>query len=169
MLVITAVALLGFASSPGGGPDTVAGGCADTPDSAMIQITGGKTCSDLAAAGRCTSNSLTATDDLEDLVATVMARNCKASCGGCGETRASRAYVVMGDEGDYACKEYGDGVFSMPLSKEAAEEKVCGTCFAQSGEFTIHDWNSVWNSRLEASHCGLGYMDMYELCDVMFC
>ena len=59
----------------------------------MIGITGGSTCSDLAGEGRCAST--------DGLVAKVMERNCKASCGGCGETRASRAYVVMGDEGDY--------------------------------------------------------------------
>ena len=124
MLLPTAVALLGFASSPGGGPDTVAGGCADTPDSAMIQITGGKTCSDLAAAGRCTST--------DDLVATVMARNCMASCGGCVETLESRSSYVMhsGAPGDFSCKEYLDpainyGISMMALTKEAAEQKVC--------------------------------------------
>ena len=124
-MLLTAVALLGFASSPGGGPDPVDAVCADTPDRTMIGITGGSTCANLAGEGRCTST--------DGLVAKVMERNCKASCGGCGETRASRAYVLMGDEGDYSCKEYGDpdaGVFSMiPLSKEAAEDKVCGNCY----------------------------------------
>ena len=124
-MLLTAVALLGFASSPGGGPDPTDAVCADTPDHTMIGITGGSTCADLAGEGRCTST--------DGLVAKVMERNCKASCGGCGETRASRAYVVMGEDGDYSCKEYGtdDGrpsnVFSMiPLTKKAAEEKVCG-------------------------------------------
>ena len=158
-MLLTAVALLGFASSPGGGPDPADAVCADTPDRTMIGITGGSTCSDLAGEGRCTST--------DGLVAKVMERNCKASCGGCGETRGSRAYVVMGDVGDYSCKEYGDGVFSMPMSKEAAEEKVCGTCFAQHGEFTIHGLNSAFNSA-RGSLCGLDNTDMYELCDVVF-
>ena len=131
-MLLTAVALLGFASSPGGGPDPVDAVCADTPDRTMVGITGGSTCSDLAGEGRCTST--------DGLVAKVMERNCKASCGGCDETRGSRAYVVGSDEaGDYSCKEVRDpddpNVFLpyMPLSKEVAELKVCGTCFAKSG------------------------------------
>ena len=123
VMLLTAVALLGFASSPGGGPDPVDAVCADTPDRTMIGITGGSTCSDLAGEGRCTST--------DGLVAKVMEMNCKASCGGCGETRESRAYQVMGEEGDYSCKEYRDQddpdfFYMMPMSKEAAEVKVCG-------------------------------------------
>ena len=122
-MLLTAVALLGFASSPGGGPDPVDAVCADTPDRTMIGITGGSTCKDLAGEGRCTST--------DGLVAKVMEMNCKASCGGCGETRESRAYQVMGEEGDYSCKEYRDQddpdfFYMMPMSKEAAEVKVCG-------------------------------------------
>ena len=74
----------------------------------------------------------------------------------------------MGDEGDYACKEYGDGVFSMPLSKEAAEEKVCGTCFAEHGEVTIHEKAFTDFNSARGSYCGLAWRDMYELCDVIF-
>ena len=120
-MLLTAVALLGFASSPGGGPDPVDAVCADTPDRTMIGITGGSTCSDLAGEGRCTST--------DGLVAKVMEMNCKASCGGCGETPASRAYVVGSDEpGDYMCKEQVESAIPFKfLSKEAAEEKVCGT------------------------------------------
>ena len=47
-MLLTAVALLGFASSPGGGPDPADAVCADTPDRTMIGITGGSTCANLA-------------------------------------------------------------------------------------------------------------------------
>ena len=40
-MLLTAVALLGFASSPGGGPDPADAVCADTPDRTMMGITGG--------------------------------------------------------------------------------------------------------------------------------
>ena len=83
-MLLTAIALLGFAAAPGGGPDPVDSVCADTPDSVMTEVTGGQTCTNLAAAGRCAST--------DDLVATMMAKNCKASCGGCGENRGSRAW-----------------------------------------------------------------------------
>ena len=56
-MLLTAVALLGFASSPGGGPDPADAVCADTPDRTMIGITGGSTCSDLAGEGRFYSNN----------------------------------------------------------------------------------------------------------------
>ncbi len=39
VMLLTAVALLGFASSPGGGPDPADAVCADTPDRTMIGIT----------------------------------------------------------------------------------------------------------------------------------
>ena len=55
VMLLTAVALLGFASSPGGGPDPVDSVCADTPDSVMTEVTGGQTCTNLAAAGRWAS------------------------------------------------------------------------------------------------------------------
>ena len=40
-MLLTAVALLGFASSPGGGPDPVDAVCADTPDRTMTSQMGG--------------------------------------------------------------------------------------------------------------------------------
>lgn len=118
-MLLTAVALLGFASSPGGGPDPVDAVCADTPDRTMIGITGGSTCKDLAGEGRCTST--------DGLVAKVMERNCKASCGGCGENRGSRAYVVGSDvPGDYMCKEQVESAIPFKfLSEDQAIAKVC--------------------------------------------
>ena len=160
-MLLTAVALLGFASSPGGGPDPADAVCADTPDFTMIGITGGSTCADLAGEGRCTST--------DGLVAKVMERNCKASCGGCGETRASRAYVVMGDEGDYSCKEYGDpdagGLSMMPLSQEAAEEKVCGTCFARlMGEDDDYSGEGPFGLPRPTTWCSGGYATAHHVC-----
>ena len=125
-MLLTAIALLGFATAPGGGPDPVDSVCADTPDSVMTEVTGGQTCTNLAAAGRCAST--------DDLVATMMAKNCKASCGGCGENRESRAYVVGSDvPGDYVCKENHEvanpfGGSAIPfkfLSEDQAIAKVC--------------------------------------------
>ena len=49
--LLTAPALLGFASSPGGVADPVDGGCTDTSNVVMSGVTGGKTCADLAAEG----------------------------------------------------------------------------------------------------------------------
>ena len=124
--LLTAPALLGFASVPGGVADPVDGGCTDTSNVVMSGVTGGKTCADLAAEGRCAST--------DDLVATMMAKNCKASCGGCGENRGSRAYVVGSDvPGDYMCKENTEvanpfGGSAIPfkyLSEDQAIAKVC--------------------------------------------
>ena len=78
--LLTAPALLGFASAPGGVADPVDGGCTDTSNVVMSGVTGGKTCADLAAEGRCAST--------DDLVKTVMEKNYMASCGACGEGRA---------------------------------------------------------------------------------
>jgi len=125
-MLLTAIALLGFATAPGGGPDPVDSVCADTPDSVMMEVTGGQTCTNLAAAGRCAST--------DDLVATMMAKNCKASCGGCGENRGSRAYVIGSDvPGAYTCKENTEvanpfGGSAIPfkfLSEDQAIAKVC--------------------------------------------
>ena len=102
LALLTAPALLGFASTLGGyhAADPV-DGCTDTSNVVMSGITGGKTCADLAAEGRCTST--------DDLVKTVMEKNCMASCGVCGEGRASRAYVHNvqngGADGDVVLKE----------------------------------------------------------------
>ena len=118
-MLLTAIALLGFATAPGGGPDPVDSVCADTPDSVMTEVTGGQTCTKLAAAGRCAST--------DDLVATMMAKNCKASCGGCGENRESRAYRVASDvPGDYMCKEQVESAIPFKfLSEDQAIAKVC--------------------------------------------
>ena len=53
--LLTAPAILGFASSLGGyhAADPVDGDCTDTSNVVMSGITGGKTCADLAAEGRC--------------------------------------------------------------------------------------------------------------------
>ena len=124
--LLTAPAILGFASSLGGyhAADPVDGDCTDTSNVVMSGITGGKTCADLAAEGRCAST--------DDLVKTVMEKNCMASCGGCGEGRASRAYVQYGGAvGDWVLKEYVEydeanifGVTALPESEVAS--KVCG-------------------------------------------
>jgi hypothetical protein len=113
----------GFASSLGGyhAADPVGGECTDTSNVVMSGITGGKTCADLAAEGRCAST--------DDLVKTVMEKNCMASCGGCGEGRASRAYVQYGGAvGDWVMKVYDEAAFfgltALPESEVAS--KVCG-------------------------------------------
>ena len=118
-MLLTAIALLGFATAPGGGPVPVDSVCADTPDSVMTEVTGGQTCTKLAAAGRCAST--------DDLVASMMAKNCKASCGGCGENRESRAYRVASDvPGDYMCKEQVESAIPFKfLSEDQAIAKVC--------------------------------------------
>ena len=117
-MLLTAVALLGFASSPGGAADPVDGGCTDTSNVVMSGITGGKTCADLAAEGRCAST--------DDLVKTVMEKNCMASCGACGEGRASRAYVQNGGaDGDWVLKEYNGGYATTALSESAAMARLC--------------------------------------------
>ena len=137
-MLLTAVALLGFASSPGGGPDPVDSVCADTPDSVMTEVTGGQTCTNLAAAGRCAST--------DDLVATMMAKNCKASCGGCGENRESRAYRVASDvPGDYMCKEQREVLgeaYGMPfkfLTEDQAIAKVCPVRCARTALLSLAD------------------------------
>ena len=113
----------GFASSLGGyhAADPVDGGCTDTSNVVMSGITGGKTCADLAAEGRCAST--------DDLVKTVMEKNCMASCGACGPTRESRAYVQNGGaEGDWVLKEYIDGYAYavVTLDESQAASKLCG-------------------------------------------
>ena len=116
--LLTAPALLGFASVPGGVADPVDGGCTDTSNVVMSGVTGGKTCADLAAEGRCAST--------DDLVKTVMAKNCMASCGACGPTRESRAYVQNGGaEGDWVLKEYTGGYATTALSEEEAKARIC--------------------------------------------
>ena len=55
LALLTAPALLGFASTPRGVADPGDGGCTDTSNVVMSGITGGKTCADLAAEGRCAS------------------------------------------------------------------------------------------------------------------
>ena len=107
LALLTAPALLGFASSLGGyhAADPVDGGCTDTSNVVMSGITGGKTCADLAAEGRCAST--------DDLVKTVMEKNCMASCGACGGVpqRLSYAAYAMagGADGTWVMKEYVDG------------------------------------------------------------
>ena len=118
--LLTAPALLGFASSLGGyhAADPVDGDCTDTSNVVMSGITGGKTCADLAAEGRCAST--------DDLVKTVMEKNCMASCGACGEGRASRAYEQYGGaDGDWVLKEYNGGYATTALSESAAMARLC--------------------------------------------
>ena len=117
-MLLTAIALLGFATAPGGGPDPVDSVCADTPDSVMTEVTGGQTCTNLAAAGRCAST--------DDLVKTVMEKNCMASCGACGPTRESRAYVQNGGaDGDWVLKRYSHGAATTALSETQAKNLLC--------------------------------------------
>ena len=118
--LLTAPAILGFASSLGGyhAADPVDGDCTDTSNVVMSGVTGGKTCADLAAEGRCAST--------DDLVKTVMEKNCMASCGACGEGRASRAYVQNGGaDGDWVLKEYNGGYATTALSESAAMARLC--------------------------------------------
>ena len=118
--LLTAPAILGFASSLGGyhAADPVDGGCTDTSNVVMSGVTGGKTCADLAAEGRCAST--------DDLVKTVMEKNCMASCGACGEGRASRAYEQYGGaDGDWVLKEYNGGYATTALSESAAMARLC--------------------------------------------
>ena len=117
--LLTAPAILGFASSLGGyhAADPVDGDCTDTSNVVMSGVTGGKTCADLAAEGRCAST--------DDLVKTVMEKNCMASCGACGEGRASRAYVQNGGaDGDWVLKEYNGGYATTALSESEARAKM---------------------------------------------
>ena len=121
LALLTAPALLGFATAPGGVADPVDGGCTDTSNVVMSGVTGGKTCADLAAEGRCAST--------DDLVKTMMEKNCMASCGVCGEGRASRAYVHNvqngGADGDVVLKEYTGGYAVTALSESEAMAKIC--------------------------------------------
>jgi len=122
LALLTAPALLGFASSLGGyhAADPVDGGCTDTSNVVMSGITGGKTCADLAAEGRCAST--------DNLVKTVMEKNCMASCGACGEGRASRAYVQNGGaDGDWVLKEYLDGYAMIALDESQLGSKLCAS------------------------------------------
>ena len=116
--LLTAPALLGFASVPGGVADPVDGDCTDTSNVVMSGVTGGKTCADLAAEGRCAST--------DDLVKTVMEKNCMASCGACGPTRESRAYVQNGGaDGDWVLKRYSHGAATTALSETQAKNLLC--------------------------------------------
>ena len=87
LALLTAPALLGFASTPRGVADPGDGGCTDTSNVVMSGITGGKTCADLAAEGRCAST--------DDLVKTVMEKNCMASCGGVSEDECYHFHACL--------------------------------------------------------------------------
>ena len=123
--LLTAPALLGFASTPGGVADAVDGGCTDTSNVVMSGITGGKTCADLAAEGRCAST--------DDLVKTVMEKNCMASCGACGGAPQRSSYSTYatsdGADGNWVLKEWVDGAAIMERSRsnEAYAPPLLGT------------------------------------------
>ena len=124
LALLTAPALLGFASTPRGVADPGDGGCTDASNVVMSGITGGKTCADLAAEGRCAST--------DDLVKTVMEKNCMASCGACGEGRVPQrlsysAYAASdGADGNWVLKEWAEGMPTIALDESQAALKMCG-------------------------------------------
>ena len=140
MLPLFLSASTGFSSFSNSG---TAAACADSPDIVMKDMIG-LTCAELKLMGKC--------DSSDELVASLMAKHCSASCTDCIPSRMTYSGGTNG--GTMMCKEIEDGCDDPPIQCPVLEE------LAPAADFGLGDETSSYDSGFAA---GEGVSGGYRL------
>jgi hypothetical protein len=97
--------------------------CADSPDSVLKDMIG-STCAELKHMGKC--------DSSDELVASLMAKHCAASCTDCIPSRMT--YTGGANGGTMMCKEIEDGCDGPPIQCPVLEELAPAADFGLGDE-----------------------------------